>query len=120
MTVADLEQRALRMHGKVERRSRDKLLVVEVPTVNPWGSAVDLSDVLRRRDADAAEKWVKRNLDPRSELRDHPAPVERDDLHPRVRKILGQVTPSRTETVVRVRNGEIDPLDANLQDVARL
>ena len=45
--------------------------------------------------------------------------IERNNFHFRVRKIFGNESTGAAEAVVRVRNCEIDGLDANFQNVAR-
>ena len=120
MAVADLEQRAGRVHGNVERGSRDQFLVVEIARVDPRRRAADAAIRLRRRHAHAAEERPERNLDAIGESPDHALAVERNDLDPRVRKIIRQKPGAGTESVVSVRNGQPDLLDPHLQRVAGL
>src|SRR3954462_6763607 len=63
---------------------------------------------------------MQRDVDVRREVRDVLCLVERDDLRAAVVEVLGQPAALRPEAVVRVRDRQIDRLDAHLEYVARV
>src|SRR2546423_14058726 len=88
--------------------------------MNPRRRAANPSRNVRRRHADAAKEWMKRNLNPDGKVRHHPFLVERNDTHLRVRKILRQKPAPRTERVVGIRNRQLDLFDSDFEYVTRL
>src|SRR5690348_12826545 len=118
--VTDLEQRTGSPHGDVERRARDELLVIEIAGVNARWRAADPSHGAGWRVADAPEKGTQRQLDSGGEVRDHLLLVERNDLGARVVVVFGEPAAPRAETIVRVRDREVDRLDLHLEHIARI
>src|SRR5258708_33685854 len=81
MAVADRESRAIVVDGKIERRARDEVLVVEVAAVHARLDRRDGAPPPRRRDAHHAEEWAQRNLEaPRKRARLRVAIEAREDL----------------------------------------
>jgi len=120
MTVANLEQRARRVHRNEQRRSRDKFLVIQIARMNPRRRAADAARCFWWRDAHASEKRPQGYFDVVREPGHHTTLIERDDLHARVRKFIGQETRAGAESVVGVRNFEANGLDPNFEHIARL
>src|SRR5947208_8519643 len=92
MSVANFEERAAHMNGKIKRCSLDQLFVVHVAGMHPRRGAVDASVSFGRGHSHAAEKWMQRNLNSRTELGHHALAVEGNDLDAGVRKVIGQKT----------------------------
>src|SRR5690348_7942448 len=98
VSVADLEQRALRPNRDVQRRTRDELLVIEIPRVNSRWRAVHATHRRRRRDADASEEWMQRNRDAAREVSEHAHRIELDDLRARcAREVFAHESTARPE-----------------------
>src|SRR6202158_4053504 len=58
------------------------------------------------KSAPGACTGMQRTLNARREFRHHPLLIQRNDFHFRVRIIVGQIAATRSEPVVRVRNGK--------------
>jgi len=106
VSVADFEERAGRVHGNIERRAGDEVLVIEIACHNPRRRAVEAARTFRRRVAHAAEKRDAVESRCRREFRHHPLFIQRNDFHFCVRIIVGQIPAARAERVVGVRNSE--------------
>src|SRR6267378_5739953 len=120
MTVANLEQRPAGVNRDKKRRSSDQIFIVEVSRVNPWRITADAPGDLWRGNAHAAEKWAYRNLNPISEMRYHAFLIQWNDFRFRVRVIIRQEAAPRRKSVKRIRNGQLNFLDPDFQDVALL
>ena len=88
--------------------------------MNPGRRARDAARNVRRRDTNAAKEWMQRNLDPVGKVRNHSFLIERNDAHLGIRKILRKKSASGTESVVSVRNRQLDLLDSDFEYVTRL
>lgn len=63
---------------------------------------------------------MQRNLDSRSEPRDHAFAVERNDLHLAIRKVLGQKAATGPKYLLCVRDVQVNLLNADFQRISRL
>src|SRR2546421_8707812 len=99
MSIANFEERAAHMNGKIKRCSLDQFFVVHVAGMHPRRGTVDSSVSFGRGHSHAAEKWMHRDLDSRTEFGHHALAVERDDLDAGVRKVIGQKTGAKTKAV---------------------
>jgi hypothetical protein len=61
---------------------------------------------------------MQRNLDARREFRHHALFIQRNDFDFRVRIIVGQIAAPRAESIVGVRNRQLDRQDFHFQHVA--
>src|SRR5215813_11505598 len=120
MAIADQKKRSRRVDRKIQSAAGNQFLVVHVAGMNPWWRAVEASVCFWWSFADAAKKWMQRNFDAGGEFGYHAFPIQRNDLGPRIRKVVGQKTCARPKAVVGVRNCQLDFLDANFERVARL
>src|SRR5438132_10215344 len=120
MAVAGEKQSSPGVYGNKKRRARDQFFVVEIARVNPGRRARDAARNVRRRDTNAAKEWMQRNLDPVGKVRNHSFLIERDDAHLGIRKILRKKSASGTESVVSVRNRQLDLFDSDFEHVTRL
>src|SRR6185503_4749780 len=119
VAVADFEQRALGPHRNEQRRAGDQFLIVEIARPNAWRSTVYTTERSRRREPDAAEERVQRNVDARGEMPDHPHRVELDDLRLRLaRKILGQKAAPWPKRIASVVDRRLDRAKANFEYIA--
>ena len=78
----------------------------------------EAAGAFRRRVAHAAEKGMQRNLDARREFRHHALFIQRNDFYFRVRIIVRQIAAAGPESVVGVRNCQLDCQDFHFQHVA--
>src|SRR5579872_58800 len=108
------------MHGKIQSCSGDQLLIVHVARLDPGRSTVEAAIGFRWRFANAAEKWMQRNLNSRSELGQHALPVQGNDLDTRIREVIRQEACPGSKPVIGVRNSQLDLLNSHLQRVPRL
>src|SRR6202011_1466459 len=92
----------------------------QISCMDPGWVAAEFSRRLRRGNAHAAEKWMQRNLNPRSKPCHHALLIQWDDLHLRIRKIFRQKSATGSEPVISVGNCQPDRSNADLQDIARL
>src|SRR5258708_38962382 len=120
MAVANLEQRPARVNRDKKRRSSDQIFIVEVSRVNPWRITADAPGDLWGGNAQAAEKWAHRNLNPISEMRYHAFFIQWNDFRFRVRVIIRQETAPRRKGIKCIRNGQCNFVDSDLQDCALL
>jgi len=118
VAIANLEQRPARVNRDKKRRPCDQLLIVQVSRVNPWWIAADAPGDIWWGDAHAAEKWVKRNIDSGSKIRDHAFRIQGDGSRSCVRVIIWQEAAARCEGVQCIRNCQLDLLDSDFQDVS--
>src|SRR5579871_945146 len=115
VAVANFKERAGRIDGNEKRGSGDELFVVEIAGVEPGRSAADASGGFGRSNTHAAEEGADGNLDVLGKMRDHLLAIERNDLHTRVGKLVGQKAGTGAKTVIGERNSQFDGLDANFE-----
>ena len=120
VSVADLKQRAAGMHRQEECCPGDEFLVIHIAGVQAGRRTVDAAKAFRRRHSHAAKKRMQRDFNARRELGDHALFIERDDLHFAIRKVFRQKTARGPKSVVGIRNGQIDFLDADFEGVTGL
>src|SRR2546423_721499 len=106
------------MNWNEQRRARHQLLVVEIPGVNARRGAVELAHRCRRCDPHAPEERMERNLDAVGEMPDHSRGIQTNDSRLAGGEIFRKKSPRGAEAVAAVRNGKIDALDADLENVA--
>jgi len=71
-------------------------------------------------DAHAAEEWMKRNVDARGEMSQHPGAIQGNNFGSTIGIIVGQKTAAGGETVAGPRSVYIDLEDLNFEHVAGL
>src|SRR5271163_370494 len=118
VAVANFKERPGRVYGNVQRGAGDEVLVIEIAGHDPRWTAVEAARAFRRRVAHAAKKGMQRNLNARSEFRDHALRIQRNNFYFRVRIVVGQIATAGAEGVVGVRNREFDRENFYFQHVA--
>jgi hypothetical protein len=108
------------MDRQEQRRSRHQQLVVHVAAMDGWRRRVIAPKGRRWGDSDRTEERMQRHLDARRDPADHARAIERHDLDPAIRKVIGQKASRRPEGIVGIGDGQIDLLNTDFQRIARL
>ena len=88
--------------------------------MHPRRSAADTAVGFGRRNPHAAEKRAQRDFNSGSKLSHHALTVQQNNSCAGVREVLRQKARPEPESVVGIRNGEIDLLNPDLQGIAGL
>ena len=118
MAIAGREERPGHVHGQIQCRARDELLVVEIAAVPSGRPAADSADERWRRHAKVAEERLQRHLDTRRERGDVGGEVEGNDPAVLHRERGWQRSAAGGEPIDRERLGDLDVRDANFEHVA--
>src|ERR1700722_14208793 len=108
------------MYRNVERGAGNEIFVIEIASHNPRRSTVEAVSAFGRSVAHAAEKWVQRNVDTGSEMRDHALGIEGNDFDFRVRIIVRKITAAGTERIVGIGNRQLYRQDLCFEHIANL
>ena len=101
VTIANREQGAGDIDGKIENRSGNEILVVEIAAVRSGCRARYASLQDRWRDPDRPEEWSQAQRDPRSELRGAGSLVDPNEFETVYGKSSGSVPPGRNAVTPR-------------------
>src|ERR1044071_4372814 len=119
MRVAKRKQRPADMNRDVERSAGHEFFIVQIAGVNPRRVTRNAAGEEGRCDTHAAEKGTDRNFYG-AEARQHPAPVQWNDLDAFVWKVLRQKAYAGLEQVQRPGQDQVDRLDTHFEHISRL